>query len=137
MSHLTSHDKYPPFASNVTTAPLVTISLSKLEKNDPAESAAFFEASKSLGFFYLDMNGSELGERMVIEAEKLHALQVEWFKTPKEEKDEFRQEKIGPFYAYRPIDQKEMDDDGLPKRNESYNVCSFIGTESLDNVLIT
>ena len=124
MAPKTSHDQYPPFSSTVPTAPLVSIKLSALESGDASESSAFFEACKDLGFFYLDMVGSELGESIVEESEKLHALQQEFFALPRESKDVYTQEKIGPFYAYRPIEQKDLpvDKDGQPRRNESYNV---------------
>ncbi len=60
MAPATSHHQYPPFADGVTTAPLVSISLASLEADDASESAAFFKASRELGFFYMDMNGSAL-----------------------------------------------------------------------------
>lgn len=122
MSLLTSHHSYPPFASNVETAPLVSISLEKLESGDHDESLSFFKACRELGFFYLNMNGSLLGESLVQEAETLHALGKNFFELPREDKDRFRREVIDPFFAYRPYDTAFTGDDGLPKRNESYNV---------------
>lgn len=117
----TSHHLYPPFAEGITTAPLVSVSLSKLEANDDAESRAFFEASKGLGFFYLDMEGSALGERLVSQAEELHALQKEFHSLSNQEKDEYAREKIDPFFGYRLTGEVEMAD-GTIQRNETYNV---------------
>ncbi|KAF2105141.1 Clavaminate synthase-like protein [Rhizodiscina lignyota] len=118
----TSHDQYPPFSTTVPTAPLVSISLAKLEASDAAESSAFFEAAQNLGFFYLSMEGSELGEKLVDGAEKLLALQKEFFSRPNEEKEQFAREKIDPFFGYRHGTLKETWEDGRPKRNETYNL---------------
>ncbi len=53
MSHLTSHHLHPPFSSTVPTAPLVSLSISKLLSSDKSESLAFFAAAQDLGFIYL------------------------------------------------------------------------------------
>ena len=118
----TTHHLYPPFPDNITTAPLVTISLAKLEAGNEDESKAFFEASKNLGFFYMKLEGSSLGERMVDEAEQLHKIQQEFFKRPNEEKEIYSREKIDPFFGYRNVPLKEKDEQGREKRNETYNV---------------
>ena len=119
----TSHHLYPPFAEDITTAPLVSVSLSKLEAGDEAESKAFFEATKNLGFFYLKLDGSNLGEKMVDEAERLQALQQQFFKLPNEEKEEYAREKIDPFFGYRVHKLDNFrDENGTPKRNETLNV---------------
>lgn len=121
----TIHHLYPPFPDNITTAPLVTISLAKLEADDENESKAFFEATKNLGFFYMKLEGSSLGERIVDEAEQLHKVQQEFFKRPNQEKETYAREKIDPFFGYRVAPLKDTDEDGTPKRNETYNV-SFL-----------
>ncbi|KAK5166274.1 uncharacterized protein LTR77_008535 [Saxophila tyrrhenica] len=125
----TSHHLYPPFPSDIITAPLVSISLSKLESGDEAESQAFYDASKKLGFFYLKLEGSSLGESMVNGAEELHKIQQEFFKQPNSEKEEFAREKIDPFFGYRKAELKIKDENGLVKRNETYNMRKddFIG----------
>lgn len=118
----TSHHRYPPFAEGVKTAPLVSISLAKLQAGDEEESKAFFEACKDLGFFYLKLDGSSLGEQLVNEAEQLQALQQEFYKRPKEEKEAYAREKIDKFFGYRAQELKFKEEDGSPKRNEIYNV---------------
>lgn len=117
----TSHHEYPPFAEDIETAPLVSISLSKLENNDPKESTAFFEACKGLGFFYLDTSGSSLGDHLVSEAEELLQLQKHFFARPNEEKEQYAREKIDAFFGYRHGLTKVKGDDGEFKRNETYN----------------
>jgi isopenicillin N synthase-like dioxygenase len=121
MALATSHHLYPPFAEGVTTAPLVSISLAKLETDDTAESQAFFRASKELGFFYLNMEGSALGEKIVSEAEQLHRVQQEFSKLPDEEKDQFAREKLDPFFGYRLLHEGK-NKDGVIERDETYNV---------------
>jgi isopenicillin N synthase-like dioxygenase len=117
----TSHHQYPPFADGLTTAPLVSISLSKLEADDAAESRTFFKASKELGFFYLSMEGSALGEKLVSQAEQLHIVQKEFHSLPDQEKDKVAREKIDPFFGYRLLGKTELED-GTVQRNENYNV---------------
>lgn len=122
----TTHHLYPPFPDDITTAPLVSISLSKLESGDEEESKAFFEAAKTLGFFYLQLEGSTLGEKIVDDAEQLNALQQEFYKRPQEEREEFAREKIDSFMGYRQTKLKVTNDDGSVRRNETYNVSSSI-----------
>lgn len=118
----TSHNDYPPFPPNIKTAPLVSISLIKLEQDDASESEAFFEACKTLGFFYLDTAGSPLGDRLVSEAEDLLKLQKQFFARPNEEKEQFAREKIDAFFGYRHGVTKAKGEDGEFRRNEMYNV---------------
>ncbi len=116
-----AHHLYPPFAEGVPTAPLVSVSLAKLEADDVAESKAFFKASTELGFFYLNMAGSPLGEDIVSEAEKLHLLQHEFAQLPQEEKDRVARDKIDPFFGYHVRAQKRNAAGELMK-DEIYNV---------------
>lgn len=124
MAPATSHHQYPPFAQDIPTAPLVSISLSKLEVNDGPESLAFFNACKRLGFFYLSMEGSTLGEGIVTEAEQLHVIQQEFFASPSEEKEKYAREKLDPFFGYRHSVLDTKNEDGTTRRNELYNVCA-------------
>lgn len=121
----TSHDQYPPFAEGLTTAPLVSISLSKLETDDAAESRAFYKASKELGFFYLSMQGSSLGEKIVSQAEQLHVVQKQFHSLPDQTKEEYLREKIDPFFGYRILGTRELED-GSIGRNENYNVSLLL-----------
>jgi len=119
----TCHSSYPPFDPSVETAPLVSIKLADLEAGKPETSAAFWEAAQGLGFFYMDMFDSALGEKVVQGAEQLHALQQKVFALPNKEKDEYRREVVDPFFAYRPAELKVMEKDGVtPKRTESWNI---------------
>ncbi|KAK4574618.1 hypothetical protein LTR86_001459 [Recurvomyces mirabilis] len=130
MAPTTSHHRYPPFPdADLETAPLVSVSLRKLEDSNGPESQAFFNASRSLGFFYLDTEGSKLGEALVSEAEQLHELEKQFFKLGNDEKEEFAREKLDPFFGYRHGDIDLQDEDGSKRRNESYNMRKddFVG----------
>ncbi|KAH8807355.1 hypothetical protein F5884DRAFT_674824 [Xylogone sp. PMI_703] len=122
MAPLTSHHLLPPFAADVKTAPLVSISFDKLESGDKETSDAFFKACKELGFFYLDLFGSELGEKIIAEAEQLNNLQNEFFKMPTEVKDKYGRPHLHPFYAYRYTALDVKDENGVPLRAEGYNL---------------
>jgi hypothetical protein len=85
-NHTRSLSAFPP---DLRTAPLESISLSNLEAGDQDVSCIFFDACRNLGFFYLDLTGSELGESIIRDAESLHALQQDFFALPHEIKDKY------------------------------------------------
>ncbi len=121
----TSHSTLPPFPNDVPTAPLVSVSFAKLEVNDASESSSFFTSCKNLGFFYLDMIGSTLGETIVSEAEELNTMQQQFFNLPNEVKDIYGRPKLHPFYAYRFSEEVKEENpiSTSPKRVfENYNV---------------
>lgn len=122
MASTTTHHLLPPFAEDIKTAPLVSVSFAKLEAGDSEASDALFKACRNLGFFYLDLFGSELGEMIVSEAEELNALQKEFFKMPYDVKDKYGRPHLHPFYAYRYNDLDAKDESGVTLRAESYNV---------------
>lgn len=122
MQPLTSHHLLPPFPDSIKTAPLVSVSFESLEKGDGEASATFFKACKELGFFYLDLVGSELGENIIAEAEKLNRVQQDFFKLPNGVKDVYGRPHLHPFYAYRFNELAIKDENGVSLRGESYNV---------------
>lgn len=101
MSVLTTHHLYPPFPSDLPTAPLESISLQKLESGDAVESLTFFNSCQNLGFLYLNLLGSKLGESILANAERLHELQQEFYALPHKEKDQYGKDKVDPFFSYR------------------------------------
>jgi len=121
----TCHGLLPPFPITVKTAPLVSISLARLESKDEDESDKFFDACKTLGFFYLNMEGSALGEKLVDGAERLHRVQKAFTQLPYEEKELYAREKIDAFFGYRHGDLDKLDEHGHPLRNETYNVGAY------------
>lgn len=103
VASLTTHDQYPPFPSNLRTAPLESLSLAALQRYSSTSTSFlhFFKACQELGFFYLDLTGSELGESILKEAEELHTLQQKFFALPHQVKDDYGRDKTDPFFSYR------------------------------------
>lgn len=126
MQPLTSHHLLPSFPDDIKTAPLVSVKFEDLEHGDRDASAALLKACKELGFFYLDLLGSELGEKIVAEAERLNNVQQEFFNLPNEVKDVYGRPHLHPFYAYRYTELAIKDENGVPLRGENYNVRSFL-----------
>lgn len=123
MAPTTCHHLLPPFAEGLQTAPLVSVSFAKLESGDKETSEAFVKACKELGFFYLDMFGSELGEKIVADAEKLNEIQKVFFDLPFDVKNKYGRPHLDPFYAYRyyPIEGA-VDENGDQLKSENYNL---------------
>lgn len=118
----TSHHTLPPFPDDIDVAPLLSISLRKLEANDERESKRFFQACKDLGFFYLDMFDSDLGERIIRGAEGVNAVQQRWLKLSNAEKDKYGRPVLHDFFAYRFGEVPgQFDANGDPLRIENYN----------------
>ena len=127
MRPLTTHHLNPPFPPDLPTAPLLSISLKELQSSQPSsssDSSKLFAACRDLGFFYLDLTGSELGESILLEAEKLHTLQQDFYALPHEVKDQYGQDKVDPFYSYRwtQCEKGSLDVWGRPGRREMYSV---------------
>jgi isopenicillin N synthase-like dioxygenase len=112
----------PPFPNNITTAPLLTISLSKLVANSQDEHARLFHAARSLGFFYLDMRGVPVGERLLREANDMFSLMEDFFGLPLEEKQEYDFAAQKKYYGYKGMGKEVVDGKGTKDRNEIYNV---------------
>lgn len=112
----------PPFPDNVRTAPLLTICLKKLVENDDGERERLFEASKSLGFMYLDMRGCEAGERLLRDADNMFWLMDFFFDLPMEEKAKCDLSSQGSYFGYKGKGREVMDDQGTKDYNEMYNV---------------
>ena len=122
MTPKTTHHHHPPFSETVETAPLVSVSLTKLEQDDEDEALAFFRAASDLGFFYLDLNDSELGEALVADAEKINELQQEFFKIPEDELvEKYGTQSLDPFYAYR-VKKFPIKGTDVIHINDTYNV---------------
>ena len=90
----------PPFPSDILTAPLLRLSLSKLLKNDQQESTRFFQACKELGFFYLDLQGVPLGNSILRDADKLFDVGEKLFELDLEEKQKYDFSAQQSYYGY-------------------------------------
>ncbi|KZO99573.1 Clavaminate synthase-like protein [Calocera viscosa TUFC12733] len=119
---------FPPFPDDVVTAPLVTLSLAKLQ-SAPAvtnpESQALFDCAKSLGFFYMDMRGSPEGETLLDGAERLHELEKQFFALSEEERAVCSREKKNDgngYFGWKRMGTTVMDRNGTIDRYENFNL---------------
>lgn len=111
----------PPFPTDIPTAPLLRLSLSKLGKSE-AESTALFKASKDLGFFYLDLRGDQLGDALLDESGRLFEVSKKLFDEGPEGLEKFDYSGQGSYYGYKGLGKKVVDAKGTKDRNEFYNV---------------
>lgn len=117
----------PPFPTDIPTAPLIRVSLSKLQNNDKVESERLFAASKDLGFFYLDLRDDELlGKEMLSQADQLFHVGEELFSLGREELSKYDYRPQGSYFGYKGIQTAVTDAKGTLDWNEFYNVCLSI-----------
>jgi isopenicillin N synthase-like dioxygenase len=83
-------DDLPPFPENLLEVPLRAISYSRLAAADPEEEQELFQASKELGFFYLDLrNASKREETLLSDADSLFDIAPQFFAVSHEEKEKY------------------------------------------------
>jgi isopenicillin N synthase-like dioxygenase len=111
----------PPFPSNVPTAPLLRISLSKLLFQDASEQARCWQACQELGFFYLDLSGDH-GEALLEDADQLFELMKKFYDLPATEKVKFDFKSKGSYFGYKGYGEGIIDKNGTRDRNEFYNI---------------
>ncbi|KAK2751179.1 hypothetical protein FQN57_000256 [Myotisia sp. PD_48] len=102
-----------PQLENRDSGPLIRISLSKLIANEPLEVKRLLTACRELGAFYLDIRTTQVGERILSEAERLFDVGSDLFALPEEDKREYEMSKFGGYYGYkgyrnRTLDMKEF-----------------------------
>lgn len=114
-----------PFPTSIPTAPLLRLSLSAL-RSDPAESARLFQACKDLGFFYLDLQGDELGQELLRESDALFRLSRKLFDIGRDDLQKYDYSEQGSYYGYKGFGKGVVDRKGTLDRNEFYNVCSIV-----------
>ncbi|KAI5207792.1 Clavaminate synthase-like protein [Aureobasidium subglaciale] len=145
-------DDLPPFPEDVSKAPLLRISLSKLTEGDKEEIDKLWTACCELGFFYLDLRGigkrsdsatehdehstqakvesaaeSEIkvkidGGQLLKDAEDLFGVGKRVFDLPFEEKVKYDLKDQGSYFGYKGYGQGVIDAEGTKDRNEFYNV---------------
>jgi hypothetical protein len=72
------------------------------------------------------MFGSALGERIVATAEKVNAVQDQFWALPNAELDKYGREHVHEFFAYRYGEPGQVDKNGVKLRNQNYNVRSVV-----------
>lgn len=113
----------PPFPTDVSTAPLLRLSLENLLNRDKDEFQRFCRACEDIGFFYLDLRGAEKGITILEDAEKLFGVGARLFDLDLEEKRKYDFSAQNSYFGYKEKGAAVVDRDGNPDRNEFYNVC--------------
>lgn len=112
----------PPFPDDAPTAPLLRLSLAKLLARDSAEYERLFQASVEIGFFYLDLQGSEHGTALLTDADSLFQVGEKLFELDLEEKKRFDFSTLNSYFGYKGQGVAVVDKEGNLDRNEFYNV---------------
>ncbi|GKZ24016.1 hypothetical protein AbraIFM66951_010514 [Aspergillus brasiliensis] len=121
MSH-TTNLKLPPFPSNIPTAPLLRLSLSKLQARDTTETHNLLQACKDIGFFYLDLQDTNEGTNLLHNADKLFPIGERLFDLPLDEKKKYDLGNQNSYYGYKAQGAMVADRQGNLDGNEFYNV---------------
>jgi hypothetical protein len=114
----------PPFPNDIPTAPLVRLSLASL-RSSPEEADRFFNASKELGFFYLDLRNDPLGEGLLSRSSQFFDLAPTFFDLGREELSRYDYKHLGSYMGYKGFGSAVVDEKGNLDRNEFYNVRPF------------
>jgi isopenicillin N synthase-like dioxygenase len=118
----TKEELFASFPTDVPTAPLVTISLKNLVSDDGQEKKRLFEASKSLGFFYLDLRECADGEALLGGSDEIFDLNERFYSLPIEEKNKYDFAAQGLYFGYKGMGAEVIDGKGTKDKNEIYNV---------------
>ena len=89
----------PPFPDDVPCAPLLKLSYQKLLDGDVEESQRLFEASKQLGFFYLDFRDSREGASILEDVDRLFDVGEQLFDLDVEEKQKYDFSSAKSYYG--------------------------------------
>lgn len=110
----------PAFPEFVPTAPLLRLSLSKLQNGDRGELTRFFQTCEDLGFFYLDLEGS--AEDLLADADALFDVGKDLFDLDLTEKVAFDFSSQNSYFGYKGQGAAIVNAKGDVDRNEFYNV---------------
>jgi isopenicillin N synthase-like dioxygenase len=122
----------PPFPTDIATAPLHRLSLTKL-RSEAAESDRLFASCKDLGFFYLDLRGDADGEALLSEANKFFDLAPKFYDLGRDELQKYDYKSQGSYMGYKGSGSAVVDEKGNLDRNEFYNasILAFSSKTSL------
>ncbi|KAJ4984404.1 hypothetical protein SVAN01_10111 [Stagonosporopsis vannaccii] len=111
----------PAFPSNIPTAPLLRISLTKLLAHDTLEESRCWAACQSLGFFYLSLDGTA-GSSLLSSSAELFTLMPRFFDLPLQEKEKYDFKDRGSYMGYKGFGKGFVDAKGGRDGNEFFNV---------------
>ncbi|KAF5586679.1 gibberellin 2-beta-dioxygenase 8 [Fusarium subglutinans] len=113
----------PPFPDDVPTVPIARISYSKLKCSDEHEMIKVLKASKSDGFFYLDLTDNPAGQSLLRDTENVLAISKRALNIPLGKKMECVAERGKQMFGYKPAGAvKQTDEDARPDTTEFFNV---------------
>jgi isopenicillin N synthase-like dioxygenase len=112
----------PIFPNTVPTAPLLRISLRKLLARNSSEEERCWQACCELGFFYLDLEGDDVGAKLLKDADELFEVMKGFFNLPIEEKVKYDLKEKGSYFGYKGYGEGIVDKMGTRDKNEFYNV---------------
>lgn len=127
----------PPFPSDVTTAPLLRLSLSKLLTQDETEIERLMQASEEIGFFYLDLQEPSCGNGLLDDADRLFQTGEDLFSLDLEEKRKYDFSSQNSYFGYKSQGAMVVDRKGNLDRNEFYNVLMSIEYHEKKTILTT
>lgn len=111
----------PPFPADVSTAPLLRLSLGKLLAGDTIEYEKLFQASVDIGFFYLDLQDSDHGAALLKDADDLFQVGERLFELSLDEKKTYDFSAQNSYFGYKGQGVAVVDKQGNLDRNEFYN----------------
>lgn len=84
-----SFEDMPSFPDDIPTASMSTISLASLNSEDEAAAKNLLAACQELGFFLLDLNGDELGEKLIEDIDQLFLIGKDIMDLPQAVKEQY------------------------------------------------
>lgn len=90
----------PPFPEDVATMPMRTIPLADLRSGAQNTAQEVLLACQDLGFFLLDLQGDELGDKMIGEVDELFGVGKDIMSLPDEVKQEYLHDIPRSFLGY-------------------------------------
>ncbi|KAI8237062.1 hypothetical protein K4K57_003277 [Colletotrichum sp. SAR 10_99] len=118
-----SPESYPPFPTDLPTAPIEKISLRKLLEKDDEEANRLFVACQKHGFFYLNVRDHPEGEALQTGALQMARLAEETFQLPLDEKRKHHQAYNGSIYGYKSAGAQKTDAQGTPDTVEFMSIA--------------
>jgi isopenicillin N synthase-like dioxygenase len=123
MASVENFPDIPPFPDDITTAPLIRLSLEKLLNHDKEELERFSKTCEEIGFFYLDLRHADQGESILADAYQLFKVGEDLFSLDLDEKVKYDFSKKNSYFGYKGQGAGVVDRQGNLDRHEFYNVC--------------
>ncbi|PWY96615.1 Clavaminate synthase-like protein [Aspergillus sclerotioniger CBS 115572] len=112
----------PRFPSDIPTAPLLRLSLSKLQSHDITETHRLLQACEEIGFFYLDLQDTNIGNNLLTLSDELFSTTENLFSLSLDEKRKYVFTYPNCHHGYRIHSAGVVDREGIFDVNELYNI---------------